>query len=176
VWFQTTQVVLTAGTAQGTEPLNAFDYALREAGIADFNLIKVTSIVPPGIPVRKLRDGSAPVLGQGTLVPTIYTSHESDTVDRGIAAAVGVGIPESARNEAGLVYVWSGEGDASDAKAQIAAMVADGMKVRGVARYETKLAVSAARVSEPWTSVLAAAIFCDTDIDLLFSPDVMTDG
>lgn len=45
------RLYLVAGKAEGSTPLNAFDNALLDAGIGDVNLIKVSSIVPPGVEV-----------------------------------------------------------------------------------------------------------------------------
>jgi arginine decarboxylase len=44
-----TKAAGTAGIAEGSTPLNAFDNALLAAGIGNVNLIKVSSILPPGI-------------------------------------------------------------------------------------------------------------------------------
>ena len=46
-WFETGAVILTHGWSRGGSAINAFDNALRAARIADFNLLRVTSIVPP---------------------------------------------------------------------------------------------------------------------------------
>jgi pyruvoyl-dependent arginine decarboxylase len=45
------KLYLVAGKAEGGTPLNAFDNALLDAGIGDVNLIKVSSIIPPGAEV-----------------------------------------------------------------------------------------------------------------------------
>lgn len=39
---------LTAGSGTGRTTLAAFDAALRSAGVADHNLIRLSSIIPPG--------------------------------------------------------------------------------------------------------------------------------
>ena len=62
---------LTSGCSEGLTPLTAFDNALREAGIDNLNLLRVSSIVPKGA-----RFGPKPDLPVGTLVPTVYTIFE----------------------------------------------------------------------------------------------------
>ncbi len=49
------KICITQGTGKGQTKMAAFDAALWSAGIADFNLIKLSSIIPPksSIEVRK---------------------------------------------------------------------------------------------------------------------------
>ncbi|MDQ3587184.1 MAG: pyruvoyl-dependent arginine decarboxylase [Actinomycetota bacterium] len=42
------EVTVTSGTGEGVTPLAAFDAALETAGIQDYNLIYMSSIIPPG--------------------------------------------------------------------------------------------------------------------------------
>lgn len=39
---------ISAGAGAGRTQLSAFDAALRAAGVADFNLIRLSSVIPPG--------------------------------------------------------------------------------------------------------------------------------
>jgi arginine decarboxylase len=39
---------VSSGTGFGRTRLSAFDAALRDAGVADFNLIRLSSVIPPG--------------------------------------------------------------------------------------------------------------------------------
>ena len=50
-----TLAAATAGHAEGGTALNAFDNALLAAGIGNINLIKISSILPPDVPVIELR-------------------------------------------------------------------------------------------------------------------------
>jgi arginine decarboxylase len=175
-WFETRRVVLTGGVGTAPQPLVAFDNALRDGGIADFNLIKVTSIVPPGIPVTRLPSAATPVLGQGAMVPTIYSDHGGEEIGQEIAAGVAVGIPTAQVPEAGLVYVWSGNGVHDDAEKELRAMVGAGMEARKQDKYETRLAIAATKIEAPWTTVVAAAFFCDEQINGLFRPSDVQHG
>lgn len=48
--FTATQIYISTGTGISKEsPMNAFDSALLDAGVGDLNLIKVSSVLPPGI-------------------------------------------------------------------------------------------------------------------------------
>lgn len=42
------EISITVGTGDGPNPLAAFDRALHDAGIANFNLVVLSSVIPPG--------------------------------------------------------------------------------------------------------------------------------
>ena len=42
------KIVVTAGTGEGPTSIAAFDAALRRAGVENYNLIALSSIIPPG--------------------------------------------------------------------------------------------------------------------------------
>jgi len=48
MWQSPKAVSLVAGHGEGNTELNAFDRALQDAGVADINFLRVTSIMPPG--------------------------------------------------------------------------------------------------------------------------------
>jgi arginine decarboxylase len=45
---------ITSGSGTGLTRLAAFDAALKSAGVADFNLIRLYSVIPPGSKVRQV--------------------------------------------------------------------------------------------------------------------------
>jgi arginine decarboxylase len=45
---ETLTIRVSAGSGTGRTPLAAFDAALASAGVSDFNLVRLSSIVPPG--------------------------------------------------------------------------------------------------------------------------------
>lgn len=53
------KITLTSGTGEGTTELAAFDKALHDAGIAHYNLVKISSVIPEGseIEVSKINPG-----------------------------------------------------------------------------------------------------------------------
>src|SRR3989442_2352769 len=78
-----TMAAATAGHAEGGTTLNAFDNALLAAGIGNINLVKVSSILPPEVPVIDL-----PKIKPAAIVPTAYAAMTSETPGAPIAAAV----------------------------------------------------------------------------------------
>ncbi len=93
MWFDTKCVVLTDGVAIGKTNINAFDNALRAARVADFNLLKVTSIVPPATEVRQLDRLGQPISGLGRMLPTVYEVLHTKEPGELISVGVGIGVP-----------------------------------------------------------------------------------
>jgi arginine decarboxylase len=50
------RIIITSGTGEGLTELSAFDNALHQAGIANYNLIRLSSVIPPGseIVIKKI--------------------------------------------------------------------------------------------------------------------------
>lgn len=140
---------LVAGTGRGASRLNAFDQALLEAGIGNLNLIKVSSILPPGAEwVEHLE------IPPGSLTPVAYGALISDEEGETIAAAVAVGVSE---NDYGLIMEFSGKCSKEEAEEQALAMVREGFLARGLRLKLTAVKAIAARVNGP-TCVFAGAV------------------
>lgn len=78
---------LVAAAAEGEKELTAFDRALLLAGIGNVNLVRVSSILPPGAEYREKLN-----IPPGSLVPIAYGSLSSTEPGALIAAAVAVGV------------------------------------------------------------------------------------
>ncbi|MFI2487583.1 pyruvoyl-dependent arginine decarboxylase [Promicromonospora kroppenstedtii] len=50
----TLTIRVSSGSGTGRTPLAAFDAALAAAGVSDFNLVRLSSIVPPGAAVQEV--------------------------------------------------------------------------------------------------------------------------
>lgn len=120
---------LVAGAGEGDTPLNAFDRALLAAGAGNVNLLKVSSILPPGAVYAE----EIP-LPAGALVPVAYGALTSATPGEIITAVVGVGIPEEGF---GVIMEYSGRISRKEAEEKMRRMVTEAFEVRGLtlARY-----------------------------------------
>ena len=149
-----TSFFLTAGSGEASRELNAFDAALLDAGVGDTNLIKMSSILPPGV-----KEIQRIPLQKGSFVPLAYGDRSSDFQDIVISAAVAVGIPEDPL-EAGLIMEFSHDGDSESCEAIARNMVKEGMevirrrKIREIKSISTSLKVT--RVG----AVFAAVVLC----------------
>jgi arginine decarboxylase len=86
------RIFLTKGKGQHKEKLASLEQALREAGIAPFNLIKITSIFPPGCQLISKQEGIKH-LRPGQIVYLVLSENSTDESQRLISASVGVAIP-----------------------------------------------------------------------------------
>lgn len=60
------------GTGVGRTRLSAFDAALRGAGTADFNLVRLSSVIPPGSDVRSVARTEQVTGGIGDVLYCVY--------------------------------------------------------------------------------------------------------
>jgi arginine decarboxylase len=83
---------LTKGVGRHKEKLNSFEMALRSAGIAHFNLVRVSSIFPPGCKIIPKAQGLK-YLRAGEVVFVVMSQSETNEPHRLIASSVGIAIP-----------------------------------------------------------------------------------
>lgn len=120
-----TKFTLVAGASEGPTRLNAFDNALLRAGIGNLNLVKISSILPPGA-----REEAVLAVEPGSLVPTAYGSIQSETPGELISAAVGVGIGPG--DSYGVIMEFSGRCGVQEAETAVDRMLEEAFRERGV--------------------------------------------
>jgi arginine decarboxylase len=145
---------LTSGAGEASNRLNAFDAALIQAGIGDTNLIRMSSILPPG--AEEIESFEFP---KGSLIPLAFGEMGSTEPGALISAAVAVGIPEDP-SDAGLIMEHSFAGPPDRCEQIARDMVREGMEtVRGLKIREIK-SVSASVVVKRAGAVVAAVVLC----------------
>lgn len=125
---------VTAAAAEGKTELTAFDGALLNARVGNTNLLRVSSILPPGCEYCPDL-----VIPPGSLVPIAYGSVTSINPGEKIAAAVAVGI---ARNSFGVIMEFSGKCSKAEAEEQVTKMVQEAFELRGLPLDEIKIAAA----------------------------------
>jgi len=85
---------LTKGKGQHKEKLASFEQALRAAGIAPFNLVKVSSIFPPHCKLVSREEGLK-YLKPGQIVFLVMSECSTDEAHRMISASVGLARPNN---------------------------------------------------------------------------------
>ncbi len=88
---------LTKGTGRHREQLTSFEMALREAGLANFNLVQVSSIFPPHCELVPPERGLA-LLDPGQIVFAVVARAETNEPSRLAAASIGLAIPKDPRH------------------------------------------------------------------------------
>ena len=82
----------TKGVGHDREMLRSFENALEDAGIARFNLVQVSSIVPPGCKVISKEKGLK-MLSDGQIIFVVLSRCASNERRRLISASVGCALP-----------------------------------------------------------------------------------
>ena len=148
----------TAGHAEGGTALNAFDNALLAAGIGNINLIKISSILPPDVPVVEL-----PKIRPGALVPTAYAAITSETPGETVTAAVGYALPDDpAKN--GVIMEFHGVATRDEAERQIRAMLDEAFRVRGEPIAEIRVVAVDHRVERIGCALAAITLLGEEDL------------
>jgi arginine decarboxylase len=86
------KLFLTCGVGTHKEKLTSFELALRDASIAHFNLVRVSSIFPPHCQIVTKEEGLL-LLQPGEIVFSVIAEMASNEPGRRIAASIGVARP-----------------------------------------------------------------------------------
>jgi arginine decarboxylase len=87
------EVFLTKGVGRHTEKLSSFELALRNAGIARFNIVSVSSIFPPGCKLIPRAQGLKK-LHDGQIIFCVMSRNSTNEPNRLVSASVGLAIPK----------------------------------------------------------------------------------
>ncbi len=153
MWTLPRAVTVVAGAGEGLTDLNAFDHALMDAGIANLNFIRVTSIFPAGARVEPMRP-----FAPGLLMPAVYAKITGHTPGERIAAAVGVGIGVEGY---GVIMEHSHTGTSDNAEEIVRRMVAEAMATRGLTIREIVVACKDHVVQRTGCAVAAVLFWPD---------------
>jgi len=170
------KIFLTRGSGQHREKLVSFEIALRGAGINPFNLVRVSSIFPPGCALVSREEGLK-LLKPGQIVFLVMSENATDEPHRPISASIGMAVPKDGRSYGYLAEhdaYGQSEADAGSYTEDLAVeMLAtklglkrDGRRRAGSAyRLGGKLAVTARSITQTargsaglWTTTIAAAV------------------
>lgn len=103
-----TKMFLTRGVGKHKEQLVSFEEALRACKIAQFNLVKVSSILPPKCKIIK-RDEGLKLLHPGQIVHVVMAQSASNEPRRLMASSIGVAVPRD-REQFGYLSEFHGFG------------------------------------------------------------------
>jgi arginine decarboxylase len=88
---------LTKGVGRDREKLTSFEKALRSASIADYNIVRVSSIFPPHCRLIPRAQGLRR-LTPGQIVYVVLSENATSEPHRLLAASIGVAIPRNTEN------------------------------------------------------------------------------
>ncbi len=82
------KIVVTSGLGEGNTTLSAFDSALKDAGIHNYNLIKLSSVIPPSSKIILEKWKNLPS-EHGKKLYVVIAEERTDQLGHSIAAGVG---------------------------------------------------------------------------------------
>lgn len=91
--FVAKKIFFTKGVGVHKEQLASFELALRDAGIATFNLVPVSSIFPPNCK-RISREEGLKILKPGSIVHCVIARNATNEPNRLIASSIGTALPQ----------------------------------------------------------------------------------
>lgn len=125
-----TKYAVSAGVGVSSERLLSFDKALINANVGNYNLVRLSSILPAGckqVPIDDIQDH----IQEGSLLPTAYATISSSTVGTRIASAIGIGFPKD-KSKVGVIMEYSGVGiDGKTAQEIVLQMIEEAFEERG---------------------------------------------
>ncbi|MGO9865842.1 MAG: pyruvoyl-dependent arginine decarboxylase [Terriglobales bacterium] len=174
------KIFFTKGVGKHKERLTSFELALRDAGIAAQNLVRVSSIFPPNCKLIPRAHGLT-YLHPGEVVFAVVAENSTHEPHRLLASSIGVAIPAD-RNTYGYLSEHHSFGETEDAAGDYAEELAAEMlattlnvefdsdrswdEKKEIYRISNKI-VRTANVTQSavgdkrglWTTVIASAIF-----------------
>ena len=118
-----TKVFLTRGVGRHRYQLKSFEDALRKAGVAQQNLVQVSSILPPNCKIIA-RSAGLELLVPGQISYCVMARSDTNEHGRLVASSIGIAIPKD-RNNWGYISEVHGHGmnqqEASDMSEDLAA-------------------------------------------------------
>jgi arginine decarboxylase len=178
------EMFFTNGVGKHRQNLQSFEAALRDAGIAQFNLVRVSSISPPGCKIIPKSRGLKK-LKPGQIVFVVMAEERTNEPNRLACAGVGLALP-AAKEQYGYIaenhgFGLTGRKCADLVEDMAASMLATTMGIdldpntayderREIYRssglvVRTRATVQTAEGDKNglWTTVVAAAVFIYTD-------------
>ncbi|MBI3872923.1 MAG: arginine decarboxylase, pyruvoyl-dependent [candidate division Zixibacteria bacterium] len=86
------EMFLTKGVGRHKERLSSFELSLRDAGIAHYNLVTVSSIFPPHCKLTSRTNGEKK-LSPGQVLFVVMSRNDTNEPSRLISATVGLAVP-----------------------------------------------------------------------------------
>ena len=106
--FVPRRMFFTKGDGKHPNNLQSFEEALRDAGIAGFNLVRVSSIFPPGCKIIT-REQGLKLLVPGQIVFCVLAEARTNEPNRLACAGIGLALP-SVKNQHGYISEHHGFG------------------------------------------------------------------
>ena len=162
--FVPSKVFFTKGVGVHEDELVSFEMALRDAHVSPFNLVTVSSIMPPRAQIVSREEGLAG-LQPGEVVFCVMARLSTNADGETIASSVGLAVPPFEANHHGFLSEHherniSGDACGSYAEQQAVTMLGTLMGEEHVPTFTTSnITSSATGKAGVWTTAISLAIF-----------------
>jgi len=162
--FVPSKVFFTKGVGVHQDELVSFEMALRDAHVSPFNLVTVSSIMPPKARIVSREEGLTG-LQPGEVVFCVMARLETNVDGEMISSSVGLAVPPIERNHHGFLSEHHARGLSPGecgeyAEKQAVTMLGSLMTDDDKSTFTTRYIASGAVGKEGfWTTTLALAVF-----------------
>ena len=164
------RVFLTKGVGKHKAEIMSLELALRDASIAQYNLVEATSIFPPGCKIIPAEKG-AECLSPGEIVFCVMSRNSTDEPHGLMAASVGLAIPKEENRYGYLLEHQSFDQEYEEAANYAESLAAEMLTTTlakdsyydGIARTMHITQTAASEGNGLWTTVIAAVVFVPGD-------------
>jgi arginine decarboxylase len=175
------EMFFTKGVGKHRQNLQSFEEALRDAGIAQYNLVRVSSIFPPGCKIIS-RNAGLKRLAIGGITHCVIAESRTNEPNRLVSAGIGLAVPAqpgqfgyiSEHHGFGLTHRKCGDLVEDMAATMLATTLGleldpdtayderrEIYKTKGLIVHTRAVAQTAEGDKDGrWTTVVAAAVFC----------------
>ncbi|OAQ51891.1 hypothetical protein HTG_14665 [Natrinema mahii] len=148
------------GAASAPTAMASYDAALAEAGVENYNLVSVSSVIPAGAAVEAV--GTAPDLGPAGERLTVVEARATTAGPGRVSAALAWS--QSADTGPGLFYETAGETDREDVERRVREGLAAGQELRDWQFTEPRVAVESCQAdSGQHTTAVVLAVYGDSE-------------
>lgn len=157
------KIHIVSGVGYGTTTLSAFDAALQDCGVSNYNLIPLSSIIPPGSTISTKGDYKTDPSHFGDRLYVVKAEKRSSKIGKFIAAGIGWYQLEDGR---GLFVEHEEAAETkvaveSELVTKIELSLRDLCEFRGISfkKDHLQMKISVAEVTEKPTCVLVLALY-----------------
>lgn len=157
------KIYISKGSGTGPTPLAAFDAALNSTGIANYNLIHLSSVVPPRSEIVVSAAAIPAEVMPGTWGDRLYVVMAEDRIDTpGKQIWAGVGWVQERGTNKGLFVEHTGDSEES-VRTQIRLSLQALMDTRGVDFGEINMQLHGAECIDEPTCAMVVAVYQASD-------------
>ena len=128
---------LSAGKGVSKKHLPSFDKALVSAKVGNYNLVRLSSILPAEceeVSIDNIKD----YIQEGSLLPVAYSTISSNTVGETIISSIGIGIPKNKANVGVIMEFSCVDKSEQETICILKSMIEEAFEIRGWELEEIK--------------------------------------